>query len=161
PMRWLATALNYGTYAVPVFIVLSGFCLMLPLAQRQTLDLPGGAGLYLRRRAWRILPPYYGALAFSIAVIALVPIMQLPHNTAWDSKVPVTLGGVIAHLLLFHNLSEGWLYQINGPMWSIAVEWQIYFLFPALLLPLWRRAGQAAMLGAALLLGVLPHFLLP
>ena len=54
--QFIAAILDYGAYAVPIFIVLSGFCLMLPLAQRQTTVLPGGTMAYLRRRAWRILP---------------------------------------------------------------------------------------------------------
>ena len=54
PMRLIASILEYGTYAVPIFIVLSGFCLMLPLAQRETTAIPGGALSYIRRRAWRL-----------------------------------------------------------------------------------------------------------
>src|SRR5215212_9423474 len=42
PMQFIAAILGYGAYAVPVFIVLSGFCLMLPLAQRGSTTLPGG-----------------------------------------------------------------------------------------------------------------------
>ena len=52
-MAFVGAALNYGSYAVPVFIVLSGFCLMLPLAQRNSQTMPGSVVDYIRRRAWR------------------------------------------------------------------------------------------------------------
>jgi peptidoglycan/LPS O-acetylase OafA/YrhL len=55
-----------------------------------------------------------------------------------------------------HNWFPDWAYQINGPFWSVASEWQIYFFFPLLLLPTWRHAGACWMLGGAALLGYLP-----
>src|SRR5689334_14181642 len=57
--------LYHGHFAVDVFIVLSGFCLMLPVV-RGDGTLRGGAKRFFRRRARRILPTYYGALAFSL-----------------------------------------------------------------------------------------------
>lgn len=161
PGRLIASLLSFGTYAVPVFIVLSGFSLMLPLAQRGTTTIPGGAPAYLIRRAWRILPAYYIALAFTLALIALFPILQTPQNTAWDTKIPITPAAIIAHLTLFHDLSPQWIYKINGPMWSVAVEWHIYFLFPALLLPILRRSNIVVTVAAAMLVGMLPSLILP
>lgn len=161
PMQLVAFLFDYGTYAVPVFIVLSGFCLMLPLVQRNTTELPGGFAAFVRRRAWRILPPYYAALLLALGVIALAPALQTPQGTAWDTKLPITLDAVMAHLLLIHNLRPDWIFRIDGPMWSVSVEWQIYFLFPAILLPILRRTNMALTVVAALALGLLPHLLLP
>jgi peptidoglycan/LPS O-acetylase OafA/YrhL len=161
PMRFIAGILDYGAYAVPVFIVLSGFCLMLPLAQRGTTRLPGGALSYIRRRAWRILPAYYVALFLTLALIALTPALQTPQNTAWDTKIPVTTGAIISHLLLIHNVVPDWIFKIDGPMWSIAIEWQIYFLFPTLLLPLVRRTNIVVTVVVATVISLLPHVLLP
>lgn len=153
--------IGFGTLAVPVFIVLSGFVLMLPVARSAALELRGGFRDYLRRRARRILPPYFASLAIIAAMILFVPAMQTGHGTEWDSKVPVTPGGLISHLFLVHNLNPAWIYQINGPAWSVATEWQIYFLFPLVLLPLWRRLGPAVAVGTMVLLGVVPVLLLP
>jgi peptidoglycan/LPS O-acetylase OafA/YrhL len=130
-----------GNYAVPVFIVLSGFVLMLPVARSEDLELRGGFGRYIGRRAKRILPPYYASLLLFLIMIWTIPVLQVQSGTAWDNKIPVTIGGVVSHLLVVHNLSPEWIYQINGPAWSIATEWQIYFLMPLVLLPLWRRLG--------------------
>src|SRR6201999_4456237 len=60
----------YGRFAVLVFIVLSGFSLALSPA-RDDWRL-GEIAAYARRRARRILPPYWAALAFSLAVASLI-----------------------------------------------------------------------------------------
>ncbi len=44
-------------------------------------------------------------------------------------------------------------------MWSVATEWQIYFLFPLVLLPIWKRAGSFAAVAAAFMIGFVPLFL--
>ena len=46
--------------SVPLFIVLSGSCLALPLLRDG--GLPGGWRGFFRQRAWRILPVYFTAL---------------------------------------------------------------------------------------------------
>src|SRR5438270_2616521 len=60
---------RHGHYAVAVFIVLSGYCLMLPVARDPCGRLPGGVVGYLGRRARRILPPYYAALGLGWLLI--------------------------------------------------------------------------------------------
>ena len=50
--------------------------------------------------------------------------------------------------------------MLNIPLWSVALEWQIYFLFPLLFLPIRRRYGWIAAIGTAFFLGVMPHYLL-
>ena len=158
--RLLGGLLSFGPYAVAVFIVLSGFCLTLPVARNPARTLRGGFRAYITRRARRILPPYYAALFLFLALIALVPVLQTPAGTAWDSKIPLSLGGVVSHLLLVQNVHPGWMFEIDGPMWSVATEWQLYFLFP-LLLVLWRRFGLAASVGFALTVSLIPQVLLP
>ena len=158
--RLLGGLLALGPYAVAVFIVLSGFCLTLPVARDPARTLRGGFRGYLTRRARRILPPYYAALGLFLALIALVPVLQTPAGTAWDSKIPVSLEGVVSHLLLVHNVHPGWMFEIDGPMWSVATEWQLYFLFP-LLLVLWRRFGLGVSVGFALVTSLAPQVLLP
>jgi peptidoglycan/LPS O-acetylase OafA/YrhL len=66
---------------------------------------------------------------------------------------------VALHLALIHNLSFATTEYLNGPLWSIALECQIYVVFALLLIPVWRRFGAAAQLALALLLGFLPHIL--
>jgi len=135
---------GWGYLGVPVFIVLSGFLLMLPLLHPEGLRFRGGVRRFIGRRARRILPPYYAALILSLTLIAAVPVLQAPAGTAWDTKIPVTVPSIVSHLLLVHDLNGAWILNINGPLWSVAVEWQIYFLLPLLLVPLWRRMRAPA-----------------
>src|SRR6478609_8926959 len=163
PWRLLKRTFAYGHEAVAIFIVLSGYCLMLPVVRRDPTRLGVALGRFIGRRGKRILPPYFGALAVSLALLAAVP--QLRTSTAgtiWDDSLPgLDAAAIVTHLLVVHNWSRAYGYQINGPLWSVASEWQIYFFFPLLLLPLWRRFGPlAALLGAALL-GYAPLWLAP
>src|SRR5579871_2999498 len=64
---------RHGHYAVAVFIVLSGFCLMRPVLRNPSHGLPGGFLAYVGRRARRILPAYYAALGVCWMLIAWVP----------------------------------------------------------------------------------------
>ncbi|MGH2501885.1 MAG: acyltransferase family protein [Ktedonobacterales bacterium] len=123
----LAMPFSYGHYAVSVFIVLSGFSLMLPVT-RHGERMPWSVGGFLWRRAKRILPPYYCALALSLLLIWLL--IGQKTGTHWDFALPVTGFSIIAHLLLFHNFTTDTA-TINHTFWSIAVECQIYLLFPA------------------------------
>jgi len=148
--------IGFGYVGVAIFIVLSGYVLMLPVALSNDFTLRGGTWSFIKRRARRILPPYYAALAFSLALIAAIPLMQTPSGTAWDSKLPVTWDSIVAHVLLIHDFSPAWILKINGPMWSVALEWQIYFLMALVLLPLWRRVRPELIVGALLVLTIVP-----
>jgi peptidoglycan/LPS O-acetylase OafA/YrhL len=157
----LRRCLTFGHDAVAVFIVLSGYCLMLPVV-RGNAHVVGGFGYFIARRAWRILPPYYSSLLASLVVLWAVPILQTPTGTTWDDTSPAFGSGPIAtHLLLVHNLFPAWSSRINGPLWSVATEWQIYFFFPLLLLPVWRRAGWFAALLVGFAVGCPPIWLAP
>jgi peptidoglycan/LPS O-acetylase OafA/YrhL len=145
--------LRHGHYAVAVFIVLSGYCLMRPVVHDPAGRVRGGFAAYLGRRARRIVPPYYAALVLCWVLIALVPALGHPPRTWWDRAVPAYGGGcAAAHLLLVHNLSVHWLFKVDPPAWSVATEWQIYLLFP-LLLAVSRRWGIGAAVGAGFAVG--------
>ncbi len=133
-----------GDYAVILFIVISGFCLNLPVVGRGGTLGAGGAPRFFFRRARRILPPYYAALALSIALGLWV--VATPTHRQFDISWPITTAGVLTHIFLVHNLSTHTISQVSVPLWSIAVECQIYLLFP-LLIWIRRSFGMPAMLG--------------
>jgi peptidoglycan/LPS O-acetylase OafA/YrhL len=125
----------YGRFAVVVFIVLSGLSLTLaPARHGWRLD---GLSRFARRRAWRILPPYWAALALSLLVAWLI--VPPPGEAAPDAW------SVLVNGLLVQNIVAA--PTPNRAFWSIAVEAQLYLLFPLLLL-LVRRRGAIAMLAA-------------
>jgi peptidoglycan/LPS O-acetylase OafA/YrhL len=132
---WWLGWLVYGHFAVVIFIVLSGFSLAIAPA-RSGWQLRS-VREFARRRAWRILPPYWAALAFSLAVAWwLVAQPNTPEPTA---KSVAVFGFLVQDL--FGSPSP------NGAFWSIAIEAQLYILFPLLLL-VRRRWGAAVMLAA-------------
>lgn len=145
--------LTYGHIAVDLFIVISGFCLMLPIARCGDRMPP--LRLFFTRRAWRILPPYYAALLLSCLFI--ITFAHHPTGTVWDNSLPLTAPQFLAHLLLVHDLPLGLGGgSINYPLWSIAVECQVYLFLPPLVLSL-RRLGTVATLIWAIGLGLLIH----
>jgi len=151
--RVLDVLLVSGHYAVAVFIVVSGYCLMLPVVRGGSMTLREGFPAYLLRRARRLLPPYYAALALCLLMIAVVPGMGRASGARWDWALPGWGGGVVvSHLFLVHNFWGGWYQKIDPPMWSLATEWQIYLLFPLLLLAR-RWLGMAAVVVLAYGLG--------
>lgn len=156
---WIDRTLSYlatGHNAVDVFIVLSGFCLAMPVV-RGNGSLRGGALHFFRRRARRILPPYYLALGFSLLLIWLA-IGHATPGTRWgETSVPVTVQSIFAHLLLVQDAFAQTKSNINYALWSVSVEWRIYFVFPLLLL-LRRRWGSLTVAAAATALSYLIIF---
>ena len=130
---WWSAWLIYGHFSVVVFIVLSGFSLAVSPA-RSGWKL-GGKKKFARRRAWRILPPYWAALVFSLAIAWLV----IPQP---GEAVPTGKSVVVNGLLLQDIFGAP---TPNGAFWSIAVEAQLYVVFPLMLLLL-RRGSTAVML---------------
>jgi peptidoglycan/LPS O-acetylase OafA/YrhL len=129
----------YGRFAVVVFIVLSGFSLALsPARHGRRLD---AISRFARRRAWRILPAYWAALLFSLAVAWIV--VPPPGQGLPEAK------SVLVNGLLVQNLVGA--PRPNVSFWSLAVEAQLYLLFP-LLLVIVRRWGALAMLATVTLL---------
>jgi peptidoglycan/LPS O-acetylase OafA/YrhL len=144
-----AAWLSYGRGAVAMFIVLSGFSLGLGPA-RSGWKLKS-IGTYAHRRAWRILPPYWAALGFSLVMTWYV--LAQPYLPVPNGRSVVVYG-----LLMQDIFSVG---SPNRSFWSIAIEVQLYVLLPLLLL-LVRRVSAWAMVGlvAAIVvtIGVLgPH----
>ena len=152
-------ATRNGYQGVAVFIVLSGFVLMLAVSKTREAMLPKGFRHFIWRRFRRIVPPYWGALILSLILIWSVPLLQVKSGTRWDGKIPFDWQGIVSHIFLVHDLNPNWITKINGPMWSVAVEWQIYFLMPLLILPLWRWFGKWIALSLAVLLSYIPHLI--
>ncbi|AFY42557.1 acyltransferase [Nostoc sp. PCC 7107] len=168
PFHWFifVRVMKYGAFSVISFIVLSGYVLMLPVVRSQDGKLQGSLINYLKRRSRRILPPYYIALFICLLIGGIVFICEQFTSFKWDKVAG--LGSfdpkfnwvdIITHLLLVHNFSEHTYITINPPMWSIATEWQMYFLFPLLLLPIWRCFGLLMLVIIAFAIGLIPVYL--
>lgn len=137
--------LGYGHFGVTAFIVLSGFSLALSAAKRDRLKHMDNKSFFMRR-ARRILPPYYFALLFS-CLLALTVVDKITR-THWDVSLPVTLPGLLSHLFLMQDLF--YVSQINHTFWSVALEWKLYFLFPALVAACYKFGPIKTALAASL-----------
>lgn len=170
-LLWLPVSkfLRYGIFAVVIFIVLSGYCLMLPVVRSDKRYFSGGLLGFFKRRIRRIIPPYYAALFLSVLVGVFILWIEQIAALNWDNERLYNLKGlfsptfsfhdVVVYLLLIQNFGLHFN-KINGPTWTIAVEWQIYFVFAILLIPIWRRLGLLSTVAIALLGGITLDYLL-
>ncbi len=117
----LISALAFsGDTGVTLFFVLSGFLLFLPYARVLLFDegtWPSIWQFYIRR-ILRILPVYY--LSLILMVLLFHPeYLRMDHLKQW-----------LFFLTMFMDSSATTYKQINGPFWTLAVEWQFYLFLP-------------------------------
>lgn len=117
---FLAALAFSGDTGVTLFFVLSGFLLFLPYAKALLLD--GGKWpsiwQFYTRRVFRILPVYYLSLFLMIVIL---------HR---QYLRPDHLRQVLIFMAMFMDSFSSTYKQINGPFWTLAVEWQFYLLLP-------------------------------
>lgn len=143
---------KYGHYAVNLFIVLSGYCLMLPVLNSNYELRSGGILTFYKKRTKRILPPYF--LAMLVSLILIYFFVGTKTGTHWDMSIPVFKKDLFTHILLIHDLFHSTAFKINHAFWSISVEYRIYFLFPFLLI-IWRKRGPLAAIAATAIISLL------
>ncbi|MFD1873007.1 acyltransferase family protein [Hymenobacter bucti] len=114
------TPWGMGAQGVTLFLVISGFLIHWGfLKSGATFRLSE----FFSKRFWRIYPPYLVAvLVFSLSL---------------GTGGPLSL---LTHLTLTHNLTDRTFTTINPSFWSLALEAQLYVLYPVFLL-LRRRLG--------------------
>ncbi len=147
PFALLGQILGFGYLGVPLFFVISGFCIHLPQARalaaaaRRGSDADGAdapavasggwsgaaaAGLdwrrFFARRLWRLYPPYLAALVVA-AVLALLS----------TGRLGVGAARLLAEAALVHTLHPATFDGLNPPAWTLAVEAQLYLAYPIVL----------------------------
>jgi peptidoglycan/LPS O-acetylase OafA/YrhL len=129
------------------FVVLTGFVLFLPFARDPSRLGRFSTGPYLKRRLRRIVLPYYAALAYAILLPqALVVLMRaLGREASWQPWPSV--GDLLSHLTFTHMFFPQYWSTINGSLWTMALEMQLYLLFPLVMLAA-ARWGLRAIAGA-------------
>jgi peptidoglycan/LPS O-acetylase OafA/YrhL len=115
---FISALFSVGSTGVTLFFVLSGFLLFLPYTQALLFE-KGWPELkiYYLRRMLRIFPGYFFSLF--ILVMFSKPYFIQPQN--WSQLIPF-----LTFTMGYHN-SAG---LINGPYWTLAIEFQYYLLLP-------------------------------
>ena len=108
-----------GWTGVQLFLVISGFLIHLGTIKK---NLAFDGIKFYNKRFWRIYPPY-------LIVLLMFSIFHYG-----------SLGNVLSHVLLIHNLSDKYFYGISGSFWSLALEVQLYLVYPAYLY-LYKKVG--------------------
>jgi len=140
-----------GSFAVDVFIMLSGFVIALVVINKQE-----SYRLYLKRRFLRIVPAYIFWLIISIfiAKISLDLLLTFPVT---HQKIEQRIGlfdlfyssywqHILAHITLTHgviqdNTLKGTAYTIMGQAWSLTLEMQFYLIAPLLIYLLTKKSN--------------------
>jgi peptidoglycan/LPS O-acetylase OafA/YrhL len=132
---------EFGYLGVPLFIVISGFCI-----HRGAAATRAASGSYRfdwaqfwKRRFIRLYPPYLAAIVLSIASASWLHSRfgEPTRLLGWD------LG---THLLLVHNLTAEFSTSLgNGAFWSLGTEEQLYALYFVLLALLTRASPRMAL----------------
>jgi peptidoglycan/LPS O-acetylase OafA/YrhL len=141
--------LDFGTLGVPLFIVLSGFCIHLATAQRTVAgDRPQvNWGRFWKRRFVRLYPAYVAAIVFSLATYAFA---KSTGNLLPSQRLTSLWTDLSTHLVMVHNVTADFATGLNNPaFWTLALEEQLYGLF-AVLLVLRRRMSITRIVWIAL-----------
>ncbi|MBS1708851.1 MAG: acyltransferase [Armatimonadetes bacterium] len=151
PLGWLA--LINETLAVPVFIVLSGFLLTSPHVD-WTWTRWKGPWAFMQRRIKRIYPAYLAALALILIALFTVPYLGPLATVRGQIALPVTWPSVLAHVVMVHNYWPDFFHKIDPPMWSLALEWQIYLAFALVMVPMAKKWNVNGLLAGIVLCSV-------
>lgn len=140
-----------GSYAVDVFIILSGFAITyLLLIKNENYKL------FIFRRFLRLFPAYIVALFLSLLIfkISIDFLTSIPfHHPKTISRLEIFQQAshyfyenisthiFLAHGLLPYNIVPNGVFAIIGQAWSLSLEWQFYLAAPFLVFYLIKSKG--------------------
>ncbi|PRH18699.1 acyltransferase family protein [Burkholderia multivorans] len=153
---YLTFPFAWGSAGVPIFFVISGYCihrnaaLKLAADPGYRLDVPN----FWARRFARIYPVLLAALLLTLALDAISLQIQPVSHKIRDI-------GVAAFLVNLFSLQgvAGYTYGSNGALWTLSLEVQFYAIYP-LLFAVRRRVGMPAVVAAVALVNVVSAWLL-
>jgi len=160
-------ALEIGARGVPLFFVISGFCIHLSWARATARDGSARLGFvaFWKRRFRRLYPPYFVMLCLSMSFLAVAMLLhrEVPALLAYPQpRARWMAWDFAAHVFMLHGLhpvfDKG---GGNAVFWTLAREEYFYLLyFPLLALRgrvgLWPALGLLAALSFAFPLLFLP-----
>jgi peptidoglycan/LPS O-acetylase OafA/YrhL len=127
----------HGYMAVDFFFVLSGFIMCYTYLNRFANEEPGAYGDFLVRRVARVVP-------LNVAVLLLIVAGGMASNVFLGHDMFVTSQrlwfDLPANLLMLQGLGIG--LNMNGPSWSISIEFVAYLAFPLLVVLNFHRLAS-------------------
>lgn len=154
--------MRHGYWGVPLFILLSGFCIHRKAAIHFSREGAWGVSWkqFWLRRFWRLYPPYVAAMLVGVFVPWQFGLLtDSDWLGAWHEEHIVA--DVVTHLTMTHNLTQEYNTGMrNGVYWSLGLEEQLYALYALLLLAL-PRFGWRLVVPAVGLLTLLWSFAAP
>ncbi|CAD6511525.1 acyltransferase family protein [Paraburkholderia metrosideri] len=153
---YLTFPIAWGSAGVPIFFVISGYCIhrggALRLASNPDYRLDTG-NFWVRRFA-RIYPVLLAALVLTFALdwfsLQLPPVSHKIREIGWQSFV--------VNLLSLQGVA-GKTYGSNGALWTLSLEVQFYAIYP-LLFALRRRIGMTSVLAIVAVVNVISAYVL-
>lgn len=153
--NYFSPILEYGTYGVQVFFVISGF--VIPFSMYNSNYKITHYFKSLTKRIVRINPPYYVAilLSFVLYYSAILIVNRPIEGMNWPGTSFLAILGNLTFTSTF--LKTGWY---NPVFWTLALEFQFYILI-GLLLPLIVRLNKIIVVILITLLLTLNFFGIP
>lgn len=130
----MATARTW--IGVPIFFVISGYCIMATLDSRRRRGAQG-LGEYVSRRFWRIYPPYWIALAISVIAIWLSESFGTPGvfnggrftvPNPWEMSLDQWLGNLTLTESWRPLVTEDKMANLLPNTWTLCYEEQFYLV---------------------------------
>jgi peptidoglycan/LPS O-acetylase OafA/YrhL len=137
---WLTLPIAWGSAGVPIFFVISGYCIHRSGAARLAAnpDFRLGAKQFWLRRFVRIYPVLFAALLLTFAADSMsLTLLPVSHKI-----LDIGPRAFLVNLFSLQGV-EGKTYGSNGALWTLSLEVQFYLLYP-LVFALRRRVGLAA-----------------
>lgn len=111
----------YGWIGVQLFLIISGFLIHLGFLSRNgSLN----TSAFYSKRFWRIYPPYLIVLLIFFATAIGIKNYSYSNEGYKD---------LFVHLFFIHNLFDKYYFSINPSFWSLALEMQLYLIYPIFL----------------------------
>jgi len=118
----------FGYTGVHLFLIISGFLIHMGTVKAEAKGRTFDGRTFFSKRFWRIYPPYLLALLFFCFAVQGSRYVLEGHKVV----------DLLSHALMVHNLFDSTFNSINPSFWSIALEVQLYLVYPLLLVV--RRA---------------------
>lgn len=146
----------WGRLGVPIFFVLSGYCIhrSQALQRARTGEYGLSAGNFWLRRFLRIYP----VLFFALVLTAVCDRLAAMHGHSISTPDGDSLLVFLTNLASLQGIA-GPTFGSNSPLWTLAIEVQFYLLYPLLLLVM-RRVDLRLLLVALFTVGVVSHYTL-